>query len=76
MRFSTNNISMKLNGGPLKQGRFKGYALMKKVARGALPTDACWNGSHCSDPLKAHQTTIFSWKGFRMNPSNLSKLVC
>jgi len=36
---------MKLNGGPLKQGRFKGYALMKKVARGALPTDACWNGT-------------------------------
>ena len=33
-------------------------------------------GSDATDPLKAHQTTIFSWKGFRMNPSNPSELVC
>jgi hypothetical protein len=33
-------------------------------------------GSEQTDPLKAHQTIIFSWKGFRMNPSNLSESVC
>jgi len=27
----------------------------------SVPSDA-------TDPLKAHQTTIFGWKGFRMNP--------
>jgi len=31
--------------------------------------------SERTDPLKAHQTTIFSWKGFRMNPSNSSESV-
>jgi hypothetical protein len=32
-------------------------------------------GSEQTDPRKAHQTTIFSWKGFRMTPSNTSELV-
>ncbi len=31
--------------------------------------------SEQTGPRKAHQTTIFSWKGFRMNPFNPSELV-
>ena len=31
--------------------------------------------SEKTDPLKAHQTTIFSWMGFRIDPCNLSELV-
>ena len=34
------------------------------------------NASEQTDPRKAHQTTISSWKGFRMNPSNTSESVC
>ena len=30
--------------------------------------------SEQTDPRKAHQTTIFSWKGFRIDPYNLSEL--
>jgi hypothetical protein len=33
-------------------------------------------GSEQTAPRKAHQTTIFSWKGFRMTPSNLSESIC
>jgi len=40
---------------------------LKKVGRGTLPTVYGWNGTH--------QTTIFSWMGFRIDPYNLSELV-
>ena len=33
-------------------------------------------GSDATDPRKAHQTTIFGCKGFRITPSNLSESVC
>jgi len=36
----------KQRGPPLPRRIGKRYALMKKVARGAVPTDACWNGTH------------------------------
>ena len=48
---------------------------LKKVGRGTLPTVYGWNGSEKTDPRKAHQTTIFSWMGFRIDPYNLSELV-
>jgi hypothetical protein len=31
--------------------------------------------SEQTGPRKAHQTTIFGWKGFRMTPSNIHELV-
>ena len=42
---------------------------------GPLANGGIRMGSEQTDPRKAHQTTIFSWKGFRMNPSNLSESV-
>ena len=38
----------KQRGPPLPRRIGKRYALMKKVARGAVPTDACWNGTHAT----------------------------
>ena len=39
----------KQRGPPLPRRIGKRYALMKKVARGAVPTDACWNGTLATD---------------------------
>lgn len=32
-------------------------------------------GSDATDPRKAHQTTIFGWKGFWITPWNLFELM-
>ncbi len=44
--------------------------------REPLSMDGHTNGREQTDPLNAHQTTIFCWKGFWILPSNLSESVC
>ena len=48
---------------------------VEPIQRAPLCTDGCRMGSEQTDPLKAHQTTIFSWMGFRIDPCNTSELV-
>jgi len=53
----------------------KAYHIGFENTEDTLATTSSRIGSEKTDPRKAHQITIFSWMGFRIDPCNLSELV-